>query len=135
MNLQFRSICNKLCTAMHTNNKIKGKILVTSISRRNTSGSDLMKVVDGSGDTFRHLYTYKKKKKINTNFAFMQEKAKDGQGEWRELMQRVLIFILSMQFGTEQSKLSRIRPASCTCHACGPRGLFILDVNFSHEVK
>ena len=78
---------------MQTNNKVNGKILVISISRRITSGSDLIEVVDGSGDTFRHLYTYKKKKKINTNFAFMHEKAKDEQGELRELMKRVLYYI------------------------------------------
>ena len=63
MNLQFRSIWDKLSTVMQTNNKVNGKILVISISRRITRGSDLIEVVDGSGDTFRHLYTYKRERK------------------------------------------------------------------------
>ena len=63
---------DKIYTAMQTHNKVSGKILVISISRCITSGSDLIKVLDGGGGTFRHLYTYKKKSKINTNFAFMK---------------------------------------------------------------
>ena len=57
-----------------------------------------MKVMDGGGDTFRHLYTYKSKNKMNTNFAFMNEvvKAKDRQGKWRAITKEYFI-ILSMQ--------------------------------------
>ena len=93
MNLQLRSMWDRICTTMHMHGKVKSKILVISISRHTTIGSDLIKVGVGGGDTFRHLYTYKKKKKINTNFAFMHEKAKDEQGELRELMKRVLYYI------------------------------------------
>ena len=70
MNLQFRCMWDKICTPMHTHNKVNGKMLI-SISRRLTSGSDLIKVGDGVGETFRHLYTYKNKNKVNTNFAFI----------------------------------------------------------------
>ena len=40
--------------------KVKSKVLVISISRHTTIGSDLIKVWVGDGDTFKQLYTYKK---------------------------------------------------------------------------
>ena len=48
-------------------NKVKVKVLAISISRHTTSGSDLIKVGGGGGggDTFRHIYTYREKKKVN----------------------------------------------------------------------
>ena len=74
--LQFKSIRKRIRTSMHTHNKVNDKILVISNFRRITSCSDLIKVEDGNGDTLRHLYTYKKKKKRNTNFAFMHKVVK-----------------------------------------------------------
>ena len=59
MNLQLRSMWDRICTTMHMHGKVKSKILVISISIFTTIGSDLIKVGGGGGDTFRHLYTYK----------------------------------------------------------------------------
>ena len=42
MNLQFRLMLEKMSTVRHTHNIVNGKILVISISRRDTNGSDLM---------------------------------------------------------------------------------------------
>ena len=42
MNLQFRLMLEKMSTVKHTHNIVNGKILVISISRRDTNGSDLM---------------------------------------------------------------------------------------------
>ena len=83
--LQFRSILSTIITIKHmhrkNNVKILGRsmcrcftnltVLVISISVSGTSGTDLTQVVGGGGDTFRDIYTYKKEKKVNTNFAFM----------------------------------------------------------------
>ena len=80
MNLQSRSVWNKVCKTTHTNNKLSGKMFVISISRLVTNGSDLVQVEDGVGDTFTHIYTYKEKSKINANLAFMYEVMNAGQG-------------------------------------------------------
>ena len=42
MNLQFMSMLEKMSTIRQTHNTVNGKILVISISRRDTNGSDLM---------------------------------------------------------------------------------------------
>ena len=69
MNLQFRSILDKRSIATHTNKKANVSILNISIRRYFTNDSDLIKV--GDGDTFIHIFTYKKKKEKNTNLALI----------------------------------------------------------------
>ena len=39
MNLQFRSMWDKICTNKHKHSNIKGRTLVISMSRRDTNGS------------------------------------------------------------------------------------------------
>ena len=73
MNLQFRLMLEKMSTVRHTHNTVNRKILAISILSRDTNGSDLIYV--GEGDTFKHIFTYKRKSKINTNTAFLDEMA------------------------------------------------------------
>ena len=42
INLQFRLVLEKMSTFRHIHNTVSGKILVISISRRDTNGSDLI---------------------------------------------------------------------------------------------
>ena len=73
MNLHFRSIWDKICTNKHTHNNVTGRILVISMSRRVTNGPGLILVGDGGEHTLTHIFTWKEKKKINANFAFMHK--------------------------------------------------------------
>ena len=68
--LQFRLTLEKMSTR-HIHNTVSGKILVISILRCDTNGSDLKYV--GEGGTFIHIFTNKIKNKtmINTNLAFI----------------------------------------------------------------
>ena len=71
MNLQFKLTLLKMSTDRHKNNTVNGKILAISILRQVTNGSDLIQV--GRGGTFRHIFTQKRKSKMNTNIAFVHE--------------------------------------------------------------
>ena len=74
INLQLRSMWDKICTTKHNNSNVKGRRLVISMSRRATNGSGLIKVGNGGEHTFRHIFTYKNRKTINANFALMHVK-------------------------------------------------------------
>ena len=73
MNLQFRSIRDRICTIKNKHSNINGSIPVMSISRRVTNGSGLIWVGHGGEHTFKHIFTNKNDKKINANFALMHE--------------------------------------------------------------
>ena len=101
-NLQFKSMLDKIIKKRHTQRKVKDKISTIPIWRWLTSDSDLIGdrvnigrrkvnvrifisliwkcftigsdlITDGDGETFIHIYTYKNKRKMNTNFASMNK--------------------------------------------------------------
>ena len=57
--------------------------------------------MDGDGETFIHIYTYKNKRKMNTDFAFMQSNAKyerkerqDGCDKRRFILTKIIHCII-----------------------------------------
>ena len=71
MNLQFRSVWDKICTTRHKHSNVNERILFMSISRRVTNGSGLIWAGNGGEHTFRHIFTDKNEKKINASFALI----------------------------------------------------------------
>ena len=101
-NLQFKSMLDKIIKKRHKQRKVKDKISTIPIWRWLTSDSDLIGdrvnigrrkvnvrifisliwkcstigsdlITNGVGETFIHIYTYKNKRKMNTNFASMNK--------------------------------------------------------------
>ena len=59
--LQFKSILSRISTVKHTHRKNNVKILGRSICRCFTNITDLVKVGDGGGGTYRHIFEHKVK--------------------------------------------------------------------------
>ena len=69
-NLQLRSMLGNIITVKHMHRRNNLQVLVGSIYRCFTNVTDLVKVRDGGGGTFRHIFTLKNKD-IRTNSFMM----------------------------------------------------------------
>ena len=105
INLQFMLMLEKMSTVRDTHITVNGKI--TSLIR-DTNGSDLIQV--GEGCTFRHIFTYKIKNKMNTNTAFVHEMTKTkscGEARTRHLSPHYCTYI----YKTDWNEIQRNKKA------------------------